>query len=82
MIRKLSSHLTDAVTCFLMNSAQRATRGDVCTPAELESYLSQGEKTTREEFFAVTPMVNPKIKEPFLRWRSPLRPRYTMWELT
>jgi len=23
MIRKLSSHLTDAVTCFLMNRAQR-----------------------------------------------------------
>jgi pimeloyl-ACP methyl ester carboxylesterase len=76
MMRKLSSHLTDAVTCFLMNSAQRVTRGDVCTPAELESYLSQGEKTTREEFFAVTPMVNPKINGPFLRWRSPLRSGY------
>jgi pimeloyl-ACP methyl ester carboxylesterase len=75
-MRKLSSHLTDAVTCFLMNSAQRATRGEVCTPAELESYLSQGEKTTREEFFAVTPMVNPKINGPFLRWQSPLRSGY------
>jgi len=76
MMRKLSSHLTDAVTCFLMNSAQRATRGDVCTPAELESYLSQGEKTTREEFFAVTPMVEPEIKGPLLRWQSPLRSGY------
>ena len=76
MIRKLSSHLTDAVTCFLMNRAQRATRNDVCTAAELESYLAQGEKTTREEFFAVTPMVGPQIKGPFLRWKSPLRSGY------
>ena len=73
MMRKLSSRLTDAVTCFLMNSAQRATGSGVCTRGELESYLSQGEKTTREEFFAVAPMVEPEIKGSFLRWKSPLR---------
>ena len=70
MIRKLSSHLSDAVTCFLMNFAQRATRDHVCTPAELESYLSQGEKTTREEFFAVTPMIEPKSRDLFYDGRA------------
>jgi hypothetical protein len=73
MIRKLSSQLVEAATCLLMNSAQWASRNDVCTRGQLEAYLAQGEKSTREEFFAVTPMAELKFKGSLLRWQSPIR---------
>ena len=76
MIRKLTSGLVDAATCLLVNTAQWASRNDVCTPAQLEKYLAQGERTTREDFFAVTPMAEVEHKGSFLRWKSPIRSGY------
>lgn len=76
MIRKLTSGLVDAATCLLVNTAQWASRNDVCTPSQLEKYLAQGERTTREDFFAVTPMAEVEHKGSFLRWKSPIRSGY------
>jgi hypothetical protein len=73
MIRKLSSQLVEAATCLLMNSAQWASRNDVCTRRQLEDYLAQGEKSTREEFFVVTPMAELNFQGSLLRWQSPVR---------
>jgi hypothetical protein len=73
MIRKLSAQLVEAATCLLMNSAQWVSRNDVCTPEELQNYLAQGERRTREEFFAVPPMTGLEFKGSFLRWQSPIR---------
>jgi len=76
MIRKLTSGLVDAATRFLLNTAQWASPNDVCNPADLEKYLAQGEKITREEFFAVTPMTELERKGSLLRWKSPIRSGY------
>jgi pimeloyl-ACP methyl ester carboxylesterase len=73
MIRKLNAQLIDAATCLLMNSAQWMSRNDVCTRGELEDYLAQGEKHTREEFFAVPPMAGLEFNRSLLRWQSPIR---------
>jgi hypothetical protein len=76
MIRKLASGLVDAATCLLVNTAQWASRNDVSTPAQLEKYLAQGELTTREEFFAVTPMTELVQKGSLLSWKSPIKSGY------
>jgi hypothetical protein len=76
MIRKFGSRLVETATCLLMNSAQWASRNDVCTRGQLEDYLVQGEKTTREEFFALGPMAELEFKGSLLRWQSPIRSGY------
>jgi pimeloyl-ACP methyl ester carboxylesterase len=73
MIRKLSSQLVENATCLLMNSAQWASRSDVCTRRQLEDYLAQGERHTREEFFAVPPMAGVEFNRTLLRWQSPIK---------
>jgi pimeloyl-ACP methyl ester carboxylesterase len=76
VIRRLASHLTDGATLFLINSAQFKLRNEVCTRAQLEIYLAHGERMTREEFFAVSPMLELTAKGSFLQWRSPIRSGY------
>lgn len=72
MIRKLSSQLTEAATCLLMNSAQRLLRNDICTRVQIEDYLAEGERITREEFFAISPMASIEFQGQLLRWQSPM----------
>jgi hypothetical protein len=76
MIKRLTSKLADAATCWLMQSVQWTVRNDGCTRGQVENYLSQGEKITREEFFAVTPMRGLELSGFLLRWQSPVRSGY------
>jgi pimeloyl-ACP methyl ester carboxylesterase len=76
MIRRLTSRLADAATCWLMQSVQWTVRNDVCTREQIESYLARGEKMTREEYFAVSPMGELELSESLLRWQSPVRSGY------
>jgi len=76
MIRRLSSRIVDAAICLLMNSAQWSSRQSVCTRAELDLYLAEGEKTTREEFFAFPPITDLREGGSFLQWQSPIRSGY------
>lgn len=76
MFRRLVSCLVDGSTTLLLNSAQFRAPGGVCTRAQLERYLTEGERTTREEFFSVTAMSELQFKGSFLHWRSPTRSGY------
>lgn len=76
MFRRLVSYLVDGSTTLLLNSAQFRAPGEVCTRAQLERYLTEGERTTREEFFSVTAMSELQFKGSFLHWRSPTRSGY------
>lgn len=76
MLRRSISYLVDGTTTLLLNSAQFKSHNEVCTRAQLERYLAEGERTTREEFFAVTPMSGLELKGSFLHWRSPTRSGY------
>jgi pimeloyl-ACP methyl ester carboxylesterase len=76
MLRRSISYLVDGTTTLLLNSAQFRSPNEVCTRAQLERYLTEGERTTREEFFAVTPISELELKGSLLRWRSPTRSGY------
>ena len=76
MMKRLTSGLVDGATSLLLNSAHWAVRNGACTRAELERYLTQCEKTTREEYFAVTPITGKELRKSLLRWQSPISSGY------
>ena len=76
MIKRSISKLADAATCWLMQSMQWTMRHDVCSRGQIENYLTQGEKMTREEFFAFAPMEGSELSGSLLQWQSPVRSGY------
>jgi pimeloyl-ACP methyl ester carboxylesterase len=76
VIRRLTSFFADGATVFLINSTQFRLRKEVCTQAQLENYLAQGERMTREQFFAVSPMLELTARGSLLRWQSPIQSGY------
>jgi len=77
MIRKLTSGLVDAATCLLVNTAQWASRNDVCTPLATGEVFGSGRKDYQGRFFSLSrPMTDVEHKGSFLRWKSPIRSGY------
>jgi pimeloyl-ACP methyl ester carboxylesterase len=76
LCRRLTSRFADGATLFLINSAPFRLRNEVCTRVQLETYLAQGERMTREEFFAVSSMLELTTKGSFIQWRSPIQSGY------
>lgn len=76
MIKRSIFKMADAATCWLMQSMQWTVRHDVCSREQIENYLTQGEKMTREEFFAFAPMEGSELSGSLLHWQSPVRSGY------
>jgi pimeloyl-ACP methyl ester carboxylesterase len=63
----------DAVMCALINGVQWQLRHLVCTPAELDGYLSACEVISRGLFYEVPVISNVIQARNFLQWPSPVK---------
>jgi pimeloyl-ACP methyl ester carboxylesterase len=76
-VQRHTSCFTDTILCTLLEAFQRRLLSNVCTPEQLESYLSSCDCLRREEFFAVTNEI-PAIRSQgtLLCWPTPVPSRY------
>ena len=63
----------DAVMCALINGVQWKLRNHVCTPEELDSYLSACEPVSRDLFYKVQETPDLLRVGNCLEWRSPVQ---------
>ena len=73
LIRLKTAAGVDALMCALINGIQWQLRHLVCTPAELEGYLSACEMISRSLFYEVPGTSNIVQTRKFLQWRSPVK---------
>ena len=73
LIRLKKAAGVDAVMCALINGIQWQLRHLVCTPAELEGYLSACEMISRSLFYEVLGTSNVVQTRKLLQWRSPVK---------
>ncbi len=62
----------DAVMCALINGAQWKLRNHVCTPEELDTYLSACEPVSRDLFYQIQETPDLVRVGSHLEWRSPV----------
>ncbi len=63
----------DAVMCALINGIQWGLRNHVCTPEELDIYLSACEPLSRDLFYKVQDTPDLARVGSYLEWRSPVQ---------
>jgi len=73
LIRLKTAVGLDAVMCALINAVQWPLRHLVCTPAELDGYLSACEAISRGLFYEVPGISNVILTRSFLQWPSPVK---------
>lgn len=71
LLRRVSSRLTDATTCALLNLAQWRHRSHAVSRAALQDYIAACEPLDRPGYYAAPPL-QPSSESPrHLRWPSP-----------
>lgn len=73
LIRLKTAAGLDAVMCGLINGIQWQLRNLVCTPAELDGYLSACETIPRSLFYDIPRISNVTQTRNFLQWPSPVK---------
>jgi pimeloyl-ACP methyl ester carboxylesterase len=63
----------DATMCALINGIQWSLRNQVCTPEELDTYLSACEPVSRDLFYQVQEVPDVVRAGNYLEWRSPVQ---------
>lgn len=63
----------DAIMCALINGVQWRLRKHVCTPKELNTYLSDCERVSRDVFYQVQEVPEIVRAGNVLQWQSPVR---------
>lgn len=72
LLRMQTASGLDAVMCALINGIQWGLRNHVCTPEELDSYLSACEPVSRDLFYKIQQTPDLKRVGSYLEWRSPV----------
>jgi pimeloyl-ACP methyl ester carboxylesterase len=77
LLRKQTAATLDAVMCALINGIQWRLRNRVCTPEELDTYLSACEPVSRDLFYQVQGMPDVVRVGNYLEWRSPVKTAFS-----
>lgn len=73
MLRMQTAASLDSVMCALINGIQWRLRNHVCTPEELDTYLSACEPVSRALFYKVHGTPDVVRVGNYLEWRSPVQ---------
>ncbi len=73
MFRTQTAAGLDAAMCALINGMQWSLRSRVCTPEELDVYLSACEAVPRELFYQVQSKPDVVRVGNYVQWRSPVQ---------
>jgi pimeloyl-ACP methyl ester carboxylesterase len=73
LLRQQTASGLDAMMCALINGIQWRLGNHVCTPHELDAYLSACEPISREQFDQVQGMPEVARVGNYLEWRSPVQ---------
>jgi hypothetical protein len=76
LLRRQTASGLDAVMCALINGIQWRMGHHVCTPHELDLYLSACEPISRDQFYQVKGMPDVERVRDYLEWRSPLETEF------
>ena len=73
LVRMQTAAGLDAMMCALLNGFQWSLRNRVCTPQELDTYLSACEPVSRDLFYKAQGMPDVVRVGDYLEWRSPIQ---------
>jgi hypothetical protein len=76
LLRRQTASGLDAMICALINGIQWRLGHHVCTPHELDIYLSACEPISRDQFYQVQAMPDVARVGDYLEWRSPVKTEF------
>jgi pimeloyl-ACP methyl ester carboxylesterase len=76
LLRRQTASGLDAMMCALINGIQRRLGNHVCTPHELDLYLSACEPISRDQFYQLPGTPDVARAGDYLEWRSPVQTRF------